>query len=126
MPLHSVGPAARVLADELFPVTIGSVGSVDRDRSRLGEEVVLWNSTEFGWVTLVEPGENLGYGAAVNLVAERTSTPWFAASNADVVLEPPIPPHNDMEPATLKAIVQAGERAALDARKRRRQGRGER
>jgi NTE family protein len=34
---------------------------------------------------------------------------------ADVVLEPPIPPHNDMEPATLKAIVQAGERAALDA-----------
>lgn len=34
---------------------------------------------------------------------------------ADVVLEPPIPPHNDMEPATLKAIVQAGERAAVDA-----------
>lgn len=34
---------------------------------------------------------------------------------ADVVLEPPIPPHNDMEPATLKAIVQAGERAALAA-----------
>jgi GT2 family glycosyltransferase len=44
--------------------------------------------SEFGWATLVEPGSNLGYGAAVNLVAERTSTPWLVASNADVALEP--------------------------------------
>jgi N-acetylglucosaminyl-diphospho-decaprenol L-rhamnosyltransferase len=43
---------------------------------------------EFGWVTLVEPGANLGYGAAVNLVAERTSSPWLVAANADVVVEP--------------------------------------
>jgi GT2 family glycosyltransferase len=43
---------------------------------------------EFGWATLEEPGENLGYGRAVNLVGERTSTPWLAASNADVELEP--------------------------------------
>ena len=42
----------------------------------------------FGWATLVEPGENLGYGVAVNLVAERTDTPWVAPSNADVELEP--------------------------------------
>jgi N-acetylglucosaminyl-diphospho-decaprenol L-rhamnosyltransferase len=42
----------------------------------------------FGWATLEEPGENLGYGPAVNLVAERTDTPWLAASNADVELEP--------------------------------------
>lgn len=40
------------------------------------------------WVTLVEPGANLGYGRAVNLVAARTRTPWVAASNADVALEP--------------------------------------
>ncbi len=42
---------------------------------------------EFGWARLVEPGANVGYGAAVNLVAERTSTPWLAAANADVALE---------------------------------------
>jgi len=41
----------------------------------------------FGWATLIEPGENLGYGRAVNLVAERTDTPWIAPSNADVELE---------------------------------------
>ena len=44
--------------------------------------------SEFAWATLVETGENLGYGAAVNLVARRTSSPWLAASNADVALEP--------------------------------------
>ena len=43
---------------------------------------------EFSWAELIEPGENLGYGAAVNLVAERTATPWLAASNADVELAP--------------------------------------
>jgi N-acetylglucosaminyl-diphospho-decaprenol L-rhamnosyltransferase len=42
----------------------------------------------FGWATLEEPGENLGYGRAVNLVAERSDTPWLAAANADVELEP--------------------------------------
>ena len=41
-----------------------------------------------GWARLVEPGENLGYGRAVNLVAERTASPWLAASNADVALRP--------------------------------------
>ena len=40
------------------------------------------------WARLVEPGENLGYGRAVNLLAERTSSPWIAASNADVALRP--------------------------------------
>jgi GT2 family glycosyltransferase len=42
----------------------------------------------FTWATLEEPSENLGYGQAVNLVAERTDSPWLAASNADVELEP--------------------------------------
>ena len=40
------------------------------------------------WARLVEPGENLGYGRAVNLVASRTASPWLAASNADVALRP--------------------------------------
>jgi GT2 family glycosyltransferase len=37
---------------------------------------------------LVEPGSNVGYGAAVNLVASRTSSQWLVASNADVVVRP--------------------------------------
>jgi N-acetylglucosaminyl-diphospho-decaprenol L-rhamnosyltransferase len=38
----------------------------------------------YPWVTLVEPGENLGYGAAVNLGAARTPAAWIAAANADL------------------------------------------
>lgn len=43
---------------------------------------------EAPWATLVEPGENLGFGAAVDLVAERTDSPWLAPANADVALAP--------------------------------------
>lgn len=50
-------------------------------------------------VTLVQAQDNLGYGPAVNLVAERTATPWIAASNADVALEP----------TALAALLAAGE-----------------
>ncbi len=46
-----------------------------RDRQRLGAGVV-------------EPGRNLGFGGAINLVAARTRSPWIAAANADVALEP--------------------------------------
>ena len=38
------------------------------------------------WVHLVESGENLGFGRAVHLVAERTAAAWSAPSNADVAL----------------------------------------
>ena len=38
------------------------------------------------WVRLIEPGENLGFGRAVNLVAEKTASPWLLAANADVAL----------------------------------------
>ena len=40
------------------------------------------------WATFIEPGRNLGFGAAVNLVAVQTSSPWLATANADVALEP--------------------------------------
>ncbi|HEX2087616.1 MAG TPA: glycosyltransferase family 2 protein [Solirubrobacteraceae bacterium] len=53
---------------------------------------------QFAWARLVEPGANLGYGAAVNLVAARTDTPWLAAANADVALEP----------GALEALLRAG------------------
>lgn len=38
------------------------------------------------WAELLEPGENLGFGRAVNLVAGQTSSPWLLAANADVAL----------------------------------------
>ncbi len=40
------------------------------------------------WAEIVEPGENLGFGRAVNLVARRTESEWIACANADVALEP--------------------------------------
>jgi GT2 family glycosyltransferase len=42
----------------------------------------------YPWAKLVLPGSNLGFGAAVNLVSERTSGPWLVAANADVRLAP--------------------------------------
>jgi N-acetylglucosaminyl-diphospho-decaprenol L-rhamnosyltransferase len=40
------------------------------------------------WATVLEPGANLGFGRAVNLVAARTRGPWLLCANADVELEP--------------------------------------
>jgi GT2 family glycosyltransferase len=37
---------------------------------------------------LLVPDRNVGYGAAVNLVAARTSSEWLVAANADVVVTP--------------------------------------
>lgn len=42
----------------------------------------------FPQVRLVASPTNLGFGRAVNLVAERTSTPWLAIANADVAVRP--------------------------------------
>jgi GT2 family glycosyltransferase len=43
---------------------------------------------QFPEVRLVQTETNLGFGAAVNLVARQTSTPWLVVANADVVLTP--------------------------------------
>ncbi|MDQ6746125.1 MAG: glycosyltransferase family 2 protein [Actinomycetota bacterium] len=40
------------------------------------------------WATVVEPGENLGFGRAVNLVAAGSRGVWVACANADTELEP--------------------------------------
>lgn len=53
---------------------------------------------EFPWVTLLAKSENLGFGAAVNLVAERSESEWIAAANADVSLTP----------GALAALLEAG------------------
>lgn len=80
-------------------------------RSLAGEDAEVWvvdNGSadgspqmvrhEFPSARLVEPGANLGYGPAVNLVAARTQTPWIAAANADV----------RVRPGALAALLAAG------------------
>ena len=52
----------------------------------------------FDWARLEQPGRNLGFGPAVNLVAERTQSPWLVAANADVAFEP----------GALSALLAAG------------------
>lgn len=52
----------------------------------------------FGWVELVASQDNLGFGAAVNLVAERSESEWIAPANADVA----------PEPGALAALLAAG------------------
>src|SRR3954467_12559434 len=50
------------------------------------------------WAEVVDGGENLGFGRAVNLVARSTDSEWIAAANADVALEP----------SALEALIAAG------------------
>ena len=42
----------------------------------------------FPWVSVIALEENVGYGAAVNMVAERTRTEWLAAANEDIEVRP--------------------------------------
>jgi GT2 family glycosyltransferase len=49
------------------------------------------------WANLLV-GANVGFGAAVNLVAARTATPWIAAANADV----------ELTGGALEAMLRAG------------------
>jgi N-acetylglucosaminyl-diphospho-decaprenol L-rhamnosyltransferase len=75
--LHSLAPDVEAGRADVWVVDNGSTdGSAEAARSAAP------------WATLVEPGENLGFGAAVNLVAARTPAPWLAAANADVAVEP--------------------------------------
>lgn len=55
-------------------------GSTDGSRELVAEG--------YRWATLVTPPGTVGYGPAVNLVAQRTNAPWLVAANADVWLEP--------------------------------------
>jgi GT2 family glycosyltransferase len=56
---------------------------------------------EFPDVQLVALDENAGFGPAVNLVAARTATPFFAPANADIALRP----------GALRELLAAAERA---------------
>jgi GT2 family glycosyltransferase len=61
-------------------VTVVDNGSTDGSRDAV--------KTDFPWAELIESDENLGYGAAVNVVAARTDSTWIAAANADIALDP--------------------------------------
>lgn len=58
----------------------------------------------FPWVSLVASEENLGYGRAVNLVADRTTTDWIAPANEDI----------EVRPGAVRRLIEAG-RAYGDA-----------
>jgi GT2 family glycosyltransferase/2-polyprenyl-3-methyl-5-hydroxy-6-metoxy-1,4-benzoquinol methylase len=75
--LRSLQPYAERGGAEVWVVDNASTdGSPDLVRER------------FGWVNLIACHENLGFGRAVNIVAERTATPWIAPSNADIAVRP--------------------------------------
>jgi GT2 family glycosyltransferase len=40
------------------------------------------------WAHVVEPGVNLGFGRAVNLVAAQTTSEWLLVANADIAITP--------------------------------------
>jgi N-acetylglucosaminyl-diphospho-decaprenol L-rhamnosyltransferase len=40
------------------------------------------------WAHVLEPGVNLGFGRAVNLVARQDAGEWLMAANADIALQP--------------------------------------
>ena len=52
------------------------------------------------WAELIASPENLGFGAAVNRVAERSVSEWLMIANADIALRP----------GSLDAMLEAGRR----------------
>jgi N-acetylglucosaminyl-diphospho-decaprenol L-rhamnosyltransferase len=53
---------------------------------------------EFPWARLEASQENLGFGPAINLVANRTRSDWIGVANADIALQP----------GAIDALLQAG------------------
>lgn len=53
----------------------------------------------FPWASLVVAERNLGYGAAVDLVAARTTSEWIAPANQDL----------ELAPDALERLIAAGE-----------------
>lgn len=64
---------------------LASVWVVDNGSTDDSREMV---AGEFGWVNLVEPESNLGFGPAVNLVAAQSDERLIAPANADIALRP--------------------------------------
>jgi GT2 family glycosyltransferase len=81
----------------------------EADRGRL-EAWVVDNASSDGsadlvrerhsWAELIASQDNLGFGAAVNRVAERSAADWLLIANADIALRP----------GALDALLEAGRR----------------
>jgi len=87
--LESLAPEAKRGRTEVWVV---DNASTDRSAQLVAER--------FEWVRLIASDENLGFGRAINLVAERTSSEWLATGNADIALRP----------GALDALLDAGDR----------------
>lgn len=86
--LDSMHADARSGLAEVWVVDNGSTdGSQELVRDR------------YPWVHLLVPDRNLGYGPAVNRVAEATDASWVVASNSDI----------ELEPGALATLVAAGD-----------------
>jgi N-acetylglucosaminyl-diphospho-decaprenol L-rhamnosyltransferase len=73
--LESMHPAAEAGLAEVWVV---DNASTDGSPEMVAER--------FPWARLIASDRNLGYGRAVNLVAERTDAPWLAPANEDIEL----------------------------------------
>ena len=86
--LKSMRTDVEAARAEVWVIDNGSSdGSVDMVRER------------FPWAHVIVADGNLGFGPAVNVVAQRTSTPWLAAANADI----------ELTPGALGTLLEAGE-----------------
>lgn len=75
--LRSIEPEVRAGRAEAWVVDNASNdGSAELVRER------------FPWARLTASRDNLGFGSAVNLVAEGTAAPWIGIANADIELTP--------------------------------------
>jgi GT2 family glycosyltransferase len=75
--LRSLAPEAERGRAEIWVVDNASTdGSADLVRER------------FPWARLLASDENLGFGRAVNLVAQRSRSQWLVSANADVAVRP--------------------------------------
>jgi GT2 family glycosyltransferase len=87
--LDSLAPEVeRGMAEVWVVDNASSDGSPDLVRDR------------YDWVHLIASEENLGFGKALNLVAEQTSSEWIATANADIALRP----------GALDTLLEAGSR----------------
>jgi GT2 family glycosyltransferase len=80
-----------------FQSGLASVVVVDNGSTDGSPDLV---DAAYPWVDLVQPGENLGFGRAVNLASSGGGSPWIVAANADV----------ELTPGALAALVGSGDR----------------
>jgi GT2 family glycosyltransferase len=97
--MNSASVTAIIVAYNSVDTIDASLGSVRKaHETGLLECFVVDNASRDGtaefvagahpWVTLIESGENLGYGRGCNLALRRVRTPYVLFMNADAMIEP--------------------------------------